>query len=35
MNVNRIFCIGKNYAEHVDELAHLGYKPDGECVIFR
>lgn len=34
MNINRIFCIGKNYAEHVDELAHLGYKPDGECVVF-
>lgn len=34
MNVNRIFCIGKNYAEHVEELAHLGYKPDGECVVF-
>ena len=24
MNVNRIFCIGKNYADHVAELAHLG-----------
>lgn len=23
MNVNRIFCIGKNYADHVAELAHL------------
>ena len=34
MKVNRIFCIGKNYAEHVEELAHLGYKPDGECVVF-
>ncbi|WP_020648559.1 fumarylacetoacetate hydrolase family protein [Solimonas variicoloris] len=32
--VNRIFCIGKNYADHVTELAHLGYAPDGECVIF-
>lgn len=30
----RIFCIGKNYAEHVNELAHLGHKPDGECVVF-
>ncbi|TXH05227.1 MAG: FAA hydrolase family protein [Nevskiaceae bacterium] len=28
MNVNRIFCIGKNYAEHVAELAHLGLGPD-------
>lgn len=34
MNLNRIFCIGKNYAEHVEELAHLGHKPDGECVVF-
>ncbi|MGH8444496.1 MAG: fumarylacetoacetate hydrolase family protein [Solimonas sp.] len=32
--VSRIFCIGKNYAEHVAELAHLGYAPDGECVVF-
>lgn len=34
MNVERIFCIGKNYAEHVEELAHLGHAPDGECVVF-
>ena len=34
MKINRIFCIGKNYAEHIDELAHLGYQPDGECVVF-
>ncbi|HEY1076660.1 MAG TPA: fumarylacetoacetate hydrolase family protein [Fontimonas sp.] len=34
MSVNRIFCIGKNYAEHVAELAHLGHQADGECVIF-
>lgn len=34
MNVNRIFCIGKNYAEHVQELAHLGHAADGECVVF-
>ncbi|MFX8933933.1 fumarylacetoacetate hydrolase family protein, partial [Acinetobacter baumannii] len=34
MKVNRIFCIGKNYADHVAELAHLGHKPDGECVVF-
>ena len=34
MMVNRIFCIGKNYAEHVAELAHLGHVPDGQCVIF-
>lgn len=32
--VNRIFCIGKNYADHVSELAHLGYSADGECVVF-
>lgn len=32
--VNRIFCIGKNYAEHVQELAHLGHAPDGDCVVF-
>jgi 2-keto-4-pentenoate hydratase/2-oxohepta-3-ene-1,7-dioic acid hydratase in catechol pathway len=34
MSVNRIFCIGKNYAKHVAELAHLGHPPDGECVVF-
>jgi len=34
MNVNRIFCIGKNYAKHVAELAHLGHAADGECVVF-
>lgn len=34
MNVNRIFCIGKNYADHVAELAHLGHQADGDCVIF-
>lgn len=31
MNVNRIFCIGRNYAKHV---AELGNATDGECVIF-
>ncbi|ROH89054.1 FAA hydrolase family protein [Stagnimonas aquatica] len=34
MNVERLFCIGKNYADHVAELAHLGYAPDGNCVVF-
>lgn len=34
MNVERLFCIGKNYAEHVAELAHLGHQADGECVVF-
>lgn len=34
MNIHRIFCIGKNYAEHVAELAHLGHQADGECVVF-
>lgn len=34
MHINRIFCIGKNYAAHVDELAHLGFAADGECVVF-
>jgi 2-keto-4-pentenoate hydratase/2-oxohepta-3-ene-1,7-dioic acid hydratase in catechol pathway len=34
MNINRIFCIGKNYAAHVEELAHLGRQPDGQCVVF-
>jgi 2-keto-4-pentenoate hydratase/2-oxohepta-3-ene-1,7-dioic acid hydratase in catechol pathway len=29
MNINRIFCIGKNYADHVAELAHLGHAADG------
>lgn len=34
MKIHRIFCIGKNYAEHVAELAHLGHTADGECVVF-
>lgn len=34
MKTHRIFCIGKNYAEHVQELAHLGHAPDGDCVVF-
>lgn len=34
LETRRIFCIGKNYADHVQELAHLGHKPDGECVVF-
>jgi len=31
MNVNRIFCIGRNYAEHIKE---LGNTPDEACVVF-
>lgn len=31
MHINRIFCIGRNYAEHVKE---LGGAPDNECVVF-
>ena len=31
MNVPRIFCIGRNYAEHVKE---LGNAPDNTCVVF-
>lgn len=42
MNVNRIFCIGKNYADHVAELAPLeppragrtGSRGDTDCVVF-
>ncbi len=34
MNVNRIFCIGKNYAGHVREMAHLAPSKDDDCVIF-
>jgi len=34
MRINRIFCIGKNYADHVAELAHLGHAADGDCVVF-
>ena len=34
MTLNRIFCIGKNYAEHVAELAPAGHVDDGECVVF-
>jgi acylpyruvate hydrolase len=35
-NVNRIFCIGRNYAEHIRELDHAGAvnAPDGDCVVF-
>lgn len=29
--VNRIFCIGRNYAEHIKE---LGNTPDEACVVF-
>src|SRR5436309_621640 len=32
MPLNRIFCIGKNYADHVQELAHLGH--DADLVVF-
>lgn len=31
MKINRIFCIGRNYAEHVRE---LGNAPDDSCVVF-
>ncbi|MGH8481909.1 MAG: fumarylacetoacetate hydrolase family protein [Nevskiaceae bacterium] len=31
MKVNRIFCIGRNYAEHIRE---LGNTPDDACVVF-
>ena len=31
MKVNRIFCIGRNYAEHIKE---LGNTPDDACVVF-
>lgn len=31
MNVNRIFCIGRNYASHIAELGNVA---DGDCVIF-
>jgi 2-keto-4-pentenoate hydratase/2-oxohepta-3-ene-1,7-dioic acid hydratase in catechol pathway len=31
MNVNRIFCIGRNYAEHIRE---LGNSPDDACLVF-
>jgi 2-keto-4-pentenoate hydratase/2-oxohepta-3-ene-1,7-dioic acid hydratase in catechol pathway len=31
VKVNRIFCIGRNYAEHVRE---LGGVPDDDCVVF-
>ncbi len=34
MNPTRLFCIGKNYADHVAELAQLGHAADGDCVIF-
>lgn len=30
-SVNRIFCIGRNYAEHVRE---LGNEPSDSCVVF-
>src|SRR5258708_1690529 len=31
MRINRIFCIGRNYAEHIRE---LGGAADDECVVF-
>lgn len=31
MQVNRLFCIGRNYAEHI---AELGNEPDSGCVVF-
>lgn len=31
MKVNRVFCIGRNYAEHIRE---LGSTPDEACVVF-
>jgi acylpyruvate hydrolase len=31
MKVNRIFCIGKNYAAHISELGHVD---DGQCLVF-
>ncbi|HWU69187.1 MAG TPA: fumarylacetoacetate hydrolase family protein [Stenotrophobium sp.] len=31
MKINRIFCIGRNYADHVDELGEVA---DGDCVVF-
>jgi len=31
VKVNRIFCIGRNYAEHIKE---LGNSPDDACVVF-
>jgi 2-keto-4-pentenoate hydratase/2-oxohepta-3-ene-1,7-dioic acid hydratase in catechol pathway len=31
VNVNRIFCIGRNYAEHISE---LGNSPDSACLVF-
>lgn len=34
MNVNRIFCIGKNYADHIAELAEHGPTTDDDCVVF-
>lgn len=34
MKTGRIFCIGKNYADHVAELAPKGFIDDGQCVIF-
>lgn len=34
MKVQRIFCIGKNYSEHISELAPQGHIDDGNCVVF-
>lgn len=31
MTENRIFCIGRNYAKHIEE---LGNSPDSACLIF-
>lgn len=32
--MSRIFCIGKNYTAHIEELAQLGQPSDEQCVIF-
>src|SRR5581483_4554413 len=34
VRIHRIFCIGKNYADHIAELAPAGHVADGECVVF-
>ncbi len=31
MDIKRIFCIGRNYAAHIEE---LGNAPDSDCVVF-
>jgi len=34
VQIHRIFCIGRNYAEHIAELGNESNEPDASCVVF-